>query len=72
MSELQEFTEQQELEYIAAVMDIKNAIEKFGPEVMLEALQLCSNISNVMYHEQDAEEETDLTNVVIPDTMYVQ
>jgi hypothetical protein len=72
MSELQEFTDQQELEYIAAVTDIKNAIEKFGPEVLLEALQLCNNISNVLYHEQDMEEDSDLTNVVIPDTMYVQ
>ena len=72
MSELQEFTEQQEMEFIAAVTDIKNAIEKFGPEVLLAALQVCDNIANVMYHEEDVEDETDLTNLVIPDTMYVQ
>ena len=52
MSELQEFTDQQELEYIAAVTDIKNAIDTYGIEIVFEAL--------------------DLTNIVMPDTMYVQ
>lgn len=72
MSDLQEFTEQQEMEYYAAVGDIKNAIEKFGPDVLLDALQLCNNISNVLFHSEDIEEGSDLTNVVIPDTMYLQ
>ena len=72
MSELQEFSDQQEMEFYAAVADIKNAIEKFGPDVLIAALQVTEGVSNVMYQEQDIEDDEDLTNVVVPDTMYLQ
>ena len=73
MSELQQFADEQEMEFYAAVADIKNAIEKFGPDVLIAALQVSEGIKNVMVYEQNIdEEESDLTNVVIPDTMYVQ
>ena len=58
MSTLQD---QQELEFFAAVADIKNAIDKFGPEIIA-----------VAYLQSVAVTQNDLTNVVIPDTMYVQ
>ena len=72
MSDLQQFADEQEMEFYAAVADIKNAIEKFGPDVLIAALQVTEGISNVMYHEQEIEDEEDLTNVVVPDTMYLQ
>lgn len=72
MSELQQFADEQEMEFYAAAADIVNAINKFGPEVLVEALQVCGQIKNLMIHEMDEEDETDLTNLVIPDTMYLQ
>jgi hypothetical protein len=39
MSSLQQFAELQELEYYAAVSDIKNAIERFGIDIIAEALE---------------------------------
>jgi len=61
MSKLQDLVDQQELEFFAAVADIKNAIIKFGPEIIL-----------VAYLQTIDEVQNDLTNMVIPDTMYVQ
>lgn len=61
MSTLQDLVDQQELEFFAAVTDIKNAIDKFGPEIIA-----------VAYLQSVAATQNDLTNVVIPDTMYVQ
>ena len=72
MSELQQFSDEQELEFYAAVSDIKNALEKFGPDVLIAALQVTEGYSNVIYHEQEIEDDGDLTNVVVPDTMYLQ
>jgi len=72
MSELQQFADEQEMEFYAAVADIKNAIEKFGPDVLIAALQVSEGIKNVMFYEQDIEDDGDLTNVVVPDTMYLQ
>lgn len=61
MSSLQDLVDQQEMEYFAAVADIKDAINKFGPEIIV-----------VAYLQSVAGTQNDLTNVVIPDTMYVQ
>ena len=72
MSELQQFADEQEMEFYAAVADIKNAIEKFGPDVLIAALQVSEGIKNVMFYEQDIGDDGDLTNVVVPDTMYLQ
>mgnify|MGYP003337041207 CR=1 FL=1 len=72
MSELQQFADEQEMEFYAAVTDVVNALDKFGPDVLLIALQNCSKISNLVIHETSENDETDLTNLVIPDTLYVQ
>ena len=72
MSELQQFSDEQEMEFYAAAADIVNAINKFGPEVLITALQACDKINNLMIHETSDEDETDLTNLVVPDTMYLQ
>ncbi len=61
MSTLQDLVDQQEMEFFAAVADIKDAINKFGPEIIV-----------VAYLQSVAATQNDLTNVVIPDTMYVQ
>lgn len=72
MSELQEFVDDQEMEFYAAVSDIVNAMTRFGPEVLLVALQQCEGVNNLMIHEVSEEEDTDLTTMVIPDTLYLQ
>jgi hypothetical protein len=72
MSELQQFADEQEMEFYAAAADIVNAINKFGPDVLVTALRACDNISNLMVHETSEDDETDLTQMVIPDTMYLQ
>lgn len=72
MSELQQFADEQEMEFYAAAADIVNAINKFGPDVLVTALRACDNISNLMVHEISEDDETDLTQMVIPDTMYLQ
>jgi hypothetical protein len=72
MSELQQFADEQEMEFYAAVADIVNALDKFGPDVLIAALQGSSKISNLMIHETSEDDETDLTNLVMPDTMYLQ
>ena len=72
MSDLQQFADEQEMEFYAAAADIVNAINKFGPEVLITALKACDKINNLIIHETTDEDETDLTNLVIPDTMYVQ
>ena len=61
MSTLQDLVDQQVMEFLAAVADIKDAINKFGPEIIV-----------VAYLQSVAATQNDLTNVVIPDTMYVQ
>lgn len=61
MSTLQDLVDQQEMEFFAAVADIKDAINKFGPEIIV-----------VAYLQSVAATQNDLTNVVISDTMYVQ
>lgn len=72
MSDLQQFADEQEMEFYAAAADIVNALNKFGPDVLITALQACDKISNLMIHETSDEDETDLTNMVVPDTMYLQ
>ena len=72
MSELQQFADEQEMEFYAAVADIVNALNKFGPDVLIAALQASEKVSNLMIHETSEDDETDLTNVVIPDTLYLQ
>ena len=73
MSELQQFADEQEMEFYAAVADIVNALNKYGPDVLIAALKACDKISNLMIHEtSDEDDEIDLTNLVYPDTMYLQ
>ena len=72
MSDLQQFADEQEMEFYAAVADIVNALNKFGPDVLIAALQASEKVSNLMIHETSEDDETDLTNVVIPDTLYLQ
>ena len=62
MLELQDFVDENEIGYQYAILDIKNAIEAYGVEILAEALS--SYISDNV--------DLDLTNIVIPDTMYVQ
>lgn len=62
MSTLQQFSDEQEMEFHAAISDIRNAIDKFGAEILIVAL----------LETIDTEDELDLTNAVIPDTMYIQ
>jgi hypothetical protein len=62
MSELQDFVDENEIGYQYAMLDIKNAIDAYGIEILLEAIANYVN-DNV---------ELDLTNIVVPDTMYVQ
>ena len=62
MSDLQDFVDENEIGYQYAILDIKNAIEAYGVEILAEALSSYIN-DNV---------DLDLTNIVIPDTMYVQ
>jgi hypothetical protein len=63
MSTLQQFSDEQEMEFYAAISDIKNAVEKFGANIVLVAL------AEIISPD---EEDLDLTNAIIPDTMYVQ
>jgi hypothetical protein len=58
MSELQDFIDNEEMSYQFAMLDIKNAIDLYGLDIIKDAL------SN--YYPRD------LTNMVIPDTMLVQ
>ena len=62
MSDLQDFVDENEIGYQYAILDIKNAIEAYGVKILAEALS--SYISDNV--------DLDLTNIVIPDTMYVQ
>jgi len=62
MSELQDFVDENEIGYQYALLDIKNAIDVYGIEILAEALSSYIN-DNV---------DLDLTNIVVPDTMYVQ
>ena len=62
MSELQDFVDENEIGYQYAMLDIKNAIESYGIEILFEAL------SNYI----DDNIDLDLTNIVVPDIMYVQ
>lgn len=71
MSELQQFADKQEMEFYAAVSDIVNAMSRFGPEVLIAALQQCEGVNNLMVHE-DYDEENDLTTISIPNSMYLQ
>ena len=72
MSKLQQFSDEQEMEFYAAVADVVDALDKFGPDVIFAALQQSNKVSNLVIHEMDDEDETDLTNMVVPDTMYLQ
>lgn len=58
MSSLQDFIDEDEMSYQFAMIDIKNAIDIYGIDIIKEALS--------SYYPRD------LTNVVVPDTMYVQ
>ena len=40
MSKLQELSDLQEMEYYAAISDIRNAIEKFGIDVINDAINV--------------------------------
>ena len=59
------------MEFYAAVSDIVNAMSRFGPEVLIAALQQCEGVNNLMVHE-DYDEENDLTTISIPNSMYLQ
>ena len=59
MSELQEFSEQEELDYLASLHDVKAAIARYGIDILVDAC-LSDNY------------ESELTNFIVPDTMYVQ
>jgi hypothetical protein len=48
--------------YQFAMLDIKNAIDTYGIEILAEALS----------EYIEGEVDLDLTNILIPDTMYVQ
>jgi len=48
--------------YQFAMIDIKNAIDTYGIEILAEALS----------EYIEGEVDLDLTNILIPDTMYVQ
>ena len=60
MSKLQEFSDMQELEFYAAVSDIKNAIAKFGPDVITVAL-----------FDNQVSEGLNLTMLATDDTMAI-
>jgi hypothetical protein len=60
MSKLQEFSDMQELEFYAAVSDIKNAIAKFGPDVITVAL-----------FDNQVSEGLNLTMLATDDTMVI-
>ena len=62
MSELQDFVDENEIGYQYAMLDIKNAIGVYGIEILFEAL------GNYI----DDNVDLDLTNIVVPDIMYVQ
>ena len=62
MSELQDFVDENEIGYQYAMLDIKNAIDAYGIEILFEVL------GNYI----DDNVDLDLTNIVVPDTMYVQ
>ncbi len=62
MSKLQEFSEQQEMEFYAAVADVRNAITKFGPDVLSAAL-----LDDFLPEEM----EDRLTDVYNPDILIV-
>ena len=55
MSDLQQFADEQEMEFYAAVADIVNAVDKFGPDVIFAALQQSDKVSNLIIHEMDEE-----------------
>jgi len=60
MSELQEFIDNEEMSYQFAILDIKNAIDLYGMDILKDALST--------YYAATPS----LTNVVVPDTMLVQ
>jgi hypothetical protein len=66
MSKLQDFVDEDEKGYKNSLLDIENAISTYGVEILFRAL-----INHVTDHVV-AEQESDLTNVVVPDTMLVQ
>jgi len=66
MSKLQYFVVEDENGYQNSLLDIENAISTYGVEILFRAL-----INHVTDHVV-AEQESDLTNVVVPDTMLVQ
>ena len=53
---------QDETGYQFAMIDIKNAIDTYGIEILAEVLS----------EYIEGEVDLDLTNILIPDTMYVQ
>ena len=66
MSKLQDFVDEDENGYQNSLLDIENAISTYGVEILFRAL-----INHVTDHVV-AQQESDLTNLVEPDTMYVQ
>jgi hypothetical protein len=58
MSKLQDLVDANEMDYQFAIIDIKNAIETYGIDILAEVLPSC--------------QVTHLTNLVMPDTMLVQ
>lgn len=58
MSKLQDLVDKNEMDYQFAILDIKNALETYGIEILAEVLPSC--------------QVTHLTNLIIPDTMLVQ
>lgn len=62
MLNLQEFSEQQEIEFCAAVTDVRNAIAKFGPDVLSAAI-----LDDFLPEEM----EDRLTDVYNPDILIV-
>jgi hypothetical protein len=58
MSKLQELVDVNEMDYQFAIIDIRNAIETYGIDILAEVLPSC--------------QVTHLTNLVVPDTMLVQ
>jgi hypothetical protein len=58
MSKLQDLVDKNEMDYQFAIIDIRNAIETYGIDILAEVLPSC--------------QITYLTNLVMPDTMLVQ
>ena len=66
MSKLQDFVDEDENGYQNSLLDIENAISTYGVQILFQAL-----VNHVTDHVV-AKQESDLTNLVEPDTMYVQ